>query len=127
MKRNEEIIVASVVLLSFIVMLVTALDASDILAFLVPGALALAVLAVARMAMRKAEKLDERSALCSLKATRNAFLGAVAQIAIYVALLQLTVSLTSTVDVLIIIWGVCVGIYLLSYFLYRDDRREMGA
>lgn len=126
MRKTEEVAVAIVVVLSFVLMLGTALQASDVLAFLFPGALAMAVIAVARLAFRKRtdEKFDERSALCSLKATRNAFFAAVAQIGIYVALLQLTVSLTSTVDVLIIIWGVSVGVYLLSYFFYRDDRRE---
>ncbi|MGE5548882.1 MAG: hypothetical protein ACM3RR_00125 [Bacillota bacterium] len=129
MRKNEEIVVAAVVLLSFAVMLGTALKASDVIAFLFLGAITLAVIVTAGLVSRKRrpEKPDERSARCSLAATRNAFLAAIAQIGIYVALLQLTVSMASTVDVLASIWGVSVGVYLLTYLYCKNACLEKGA
>lgn len=121
MIKIEEIRIAGAVLISFALMLGTALQASDVIAFVFLGAITLAVVAVTGMASRKhlPEKRDERSAMCSLLATRNAFVAAIVQIGIYVALLQLTVSMTDTVDVLAIIWGVSVGVYLVTYLYYK--------
>ncbi len=122
MIKSEEIKVAAMVLLSFALMLGTALKASDIIAFIFLGAITLAVIVTAGLVSRKRmpERPDERSATCSLRATRNAFLTAIGLIGFYVAGLQLTVSLASTIDVLAIIWGVSVGVYLLTY-LYNKN------
>jgi uncharacterized membrane protein len=64
------------------------------------------------------EVQDERSAKCSLAASRNGFVVAIA----LMALLAATVSLGapySVITVAQIVWGLSIAVYLLSYLYYK--------
>ncbi|OPY27265.1 MAG: hypothetical protein A4E28_02083 [Methanocella sp. PtaU1.Bin125] len=66
----------------------------------------------------KPEPRDERSALCSLKATRNAFLSGLVLMAFYMLVGQLGAPLTKILA-LQTIFGISLAMYSLSYLYYK--------
>ena len=66
----------------------------------------------------KPEPQDERTALCSLKSSRNAFLTTLALLAVYMILGQLGAPLLK-IMALQSIWLIAVVAYLVSYLHYK--------
>ncbi|MGE5548883.1 MAG: hypothetical protein ACM3RR_00130 [Bacillota bacterium] len=66
----------------------------------------------------KPEPQDERSALCSLKATRNAFLCALVLMAVYMVLGSLGAPLAKILA-LQTIFGISLAVYSISYLYYK--------
>jgi uncharacterized membrane protein len=66
----------------------------------------------------KPEPQDERSALCSLKATRNAFLFSLVLMAVYMVLGQMGAPLVKMLA-LQTIFGVSLAAYSISYLYYQ--------
>lgn len=127
MFKSEESKVAIIGLTAYVIILIAA-RTSDTVALITLGAVILiAALTWGIVVKRqKLEKRDERSGHCSLVATRNAFLVAIAMIAVYVAAQWFTVTLASTTDVLTVIWGVAVGVYLFTYrYVKNKPEREV--
>lgn len=62
---------------------------------------------------------DERSDMCSLKATRNGFIFALIFLAIYMIIGQMAPSSLYRIQALQSIFGVSVAAYTVSYFYYK--------
>jgi hypothetical protein len=127
--RTEESRIWLVYLATGIVMFITSLmNAQETAPYMVPivisGTVIGIILILACMAYlqktnkEKPEIQDERSAMCSLKATRNAFLIALVFLAIYMIFGQMGAPLVK-ISALQSVWGISVAAYTVSYFYYK--------
>jgi hypothetical protein len=64
------------------------------------------------------EYRDERADMCSLKATRNAFIIAVIVLAIYMMIGQISPTSLYKIQALQVIYGVSVATYVVSWSYY---------
>jgi hypothetical protein len=120
MKRTEESIISIVILATLALLLVSGvypryvLWTTVALVILISG-----IMAYAWLAKKKPGEIqDERSALCSLRASRNGFVTAM----LLMALLAAAVSMGAPFSVLVIaqmVWGLSMAAYLLSYLYYK--------
>lgn len=120
MFKTEESKTAIVILLTFAVLLVTGVYPQYVLLMTVAVVALLILLAVYGLVSKKkyGEPQDERSAKCSLMASRNGFIVAV----ILVTLLGVTVKLgiPISMDSLVqMVWGLSMATYFLSYLGYK--------
>lgn len=120
MFKTEESKIAIVILLTFAVLLVTGVYPQYVLWLTAAVVALMIILAIYGLVVKKkqGEPQDERSAKCSLMATRNGFIVAM----ILVALLGVAVKLGSTMSIdsmVQIIWGLSIATYFLSYLAYK--------
>lgn len=120
MFKTEESKVAIAILLTFAVLLVTGVYPQYVLWMTIAVVALLILLTIYTLVARKksGEPQDERSAKCSLMASRNGFIVAV----ILVTLLGVTVKLgiPISIDSLVqMIWGLSMATYFLSYLVYK--------
>jgi predicted exporter len=73
-----------------------------------------------RAKKEKPEPQDERTAMCSLKATRNAFLITLVSLTIYMVFGQMGAPLVKILA-LQSIWGISVAAYTVSYYYYKGS------
>jgi hypothetical protein len=127
--RTEESKIGMVYLVTGVVMFVTSLSyAGETAPFMVPIVIAgsavvlLIVLAAMvyemKVSKERPEIQDERSALCSLKATRNAFVIALLALAVYMIFGWLGAPLEK-IQALQAVWGFALTGYTVSYFYYK--------
>jgi len=130
-RKNEYRLVNLVIALTMIVWFVTGLLYTNVVEpGLVPvilggsGLLTLVILGIAVYGMMKKVKPgreyeDERSDLCSFKATRNAFLVTLVALSLYMILGQLRPDSLYRIQALQGVFGVAVAAYAASYFYYK--------
>lgn len=125
---TEEQKVGWVTLFTSIVMVVTAwitiagIDQSLVRIMIAGYAILFAVIVAAgiyerRVKKAKPEPQDERSAMCSLKATRNAFLFGLVLMAVYMVLGSMGAPLAKILA-LQTIFGISLAVYSVSYLYY---------
>jgi cobalamin synthase len=120
MFKTEESKIALVILLTFAVLLVTGVYPQYVMWMTIAVIALLIVLAIFAVLSKKryGEPQDERSAKCSLMASRNGLIMAM----VLIALLGVAVKLGSTmsIDSLVqTVWGLSVATYFLSYLAYK--------
>ncbi|MGA9140616.1 MAG: hypothetical protein WBZ29_10355 [Methanocella sp.] len=120
MLKTEESRIAIVILLTFIVLLVTGIYPQYVLWMTAAIIVLLVVLAIyaALSKKRYGEPQDERTAKCSMTASRNGFIVAM----ILTALLAVAVKLGSPIGIdgmVQIVWGLSMMTYFLSYIYYK--------
>jgi hypothetical protein len=120
MFKTEESKTAIVILLTFAVLLVTGVYPQYVLWLTAAVVALMIILAIYGLVVKKkqSEPQDERSAKCSLMASRNGLIIAM----ILIAALGVAVKLGSTMsmDSLVqIVWGLSVATYFLSYLAYK--------
>lgn len=120
MFRTEESKMAIVILLTFAVLLVTGVYPQYVLWMTVAVVALLIVLATYTALSKKSygEPQDERSAKCSLLASRNGFVAAI----ILITLLGVTVKLGAPISIeslVQMVWGLSMATYFLSYLGYK--------
>lgn len=129
-RKSEYRKVNLVISLTMIVWFVTGLIAANVFApEMVPivivgtgvlGVVILALVLYARVTKMKGgeEYYDERSDVCSLKATRNAFVVCLIFLCIYMVLGAMKPDSLYRIQALQGVFGMTVGAYVLSYFYY---------
>ncbi len=120
MFKTEESRIAIVILATFALLLVTGIFPQYVL-WMTAGLLALiAGLAVYAYLTKKqsAEVQDERSARCSLAASRNGFAVAMVLVALIGAAAGMGAPFT-VVGATQVVWGLSMATYLLSYLYYK--------
>jgi hypothetical protein len=119
MLKTEESRIAIVILLTFAALLVTGIYPQYVLwATVALIGLIVALGVYAALTKKKGEPQDERSARCSLMASRNGFI----VVTILISLIAAAVSLGapySPIDMVQIVWGFGVMTYFLSYLYYK--------
>ncbi len=120
MFKTEESRIAAVILATFALLLVTGIYPQYVLwATIALTALIIGLMAYAVLTKRPAgEVQDERSALCSMKASRNGFIAAVLLIALLAAAVAIGAQY-SIIAFVQIVWGLSVAAYFLSYLYYK--------
>jgi hypothetical protein len=127
--KTEEQKVGWVTLFTSIVMVMTVwMTVAEVDKSLVPIMIAAYVIvfvaiAAAGIYERRVKKVatepqDERSALCSLKATRNAFLSALVLMAVYMICGSMGAPLAKMLAIQTI-FGISMAVYTLSYLYYK--------
>lgn len=117
MWKTEEFKVLGIITLTLVLLLAFCLSTSDVLALLVLGLIGV-VLALAYNRFRKKERLgpsDERSERISFIASRNGFLAMVVLLALDAVIVQIYGTLSSTVNIAIIAWGLGIFAYITTY------------
>jgi uncharacterized membrane protein len=120
MLRTEESRISVVITATFVLLLVTGIFPQYVM-WMTAGLLALIIgLAIyARLTKKQsAEVQDERSAKCSLAASRNGFIVAMG----FMALIGAAVSMGAPFTVVAatqVVWGLSMATYLLSYLYYK--------
>ncbi len=120
MFKTEESRIAIVILATFALLLVTGiypqyvLWATIALIILIVGLMAYAWLS--KKPVREVQ--DERSAKCSLAASRNAFVVAMGLVALIGAAVSMGAPFT-VVAATQVVWGLSITAYLLSYLYYK--------
>jgi uncharacterized membrane protein YjfL (UPF0719 family) len=120
MLRTEESRISVVIMATFALLLVTGIFPQYVL-WMTAGLLVLIIgLAVyARLTKKQsAEVQDERSAKCSLAASRNGFIVAMGFMALIGAAVSMGAPFT-VVDATQVVWGLSMATYLLSYLYYK--------
>jgi uncharacterized membrane protein len=119
MLKTEESRIAIVILLTFSVLLVTGIYPQYVLWATVTLIGLIVVLGVyAMLSKKKGEPQDERTAKCSLMASRNGFIVAM----VLTALVAVAVELDSPLGVagmIQVVWGLGMATYFLSYLYYK--------
>ena len=119
MQKTEESIISIVILLTFAILLVTGIYPQYVLwATAVVVGLIVLLMIYAAVTRKKGQPQDERTAKCSLMASRNGFV----VVTVLIALLAAAVSLGapySPIDMVQIVWGLGVATYMLSYMYYK--------
>jgi uncharacterized membrane protein len=120
MLKTEESRIAIVILLTFIVLLVTGIYPQYVL-WMTTAIIALLILLAVYATLSKkryGEPQDERTAKCSMRASRNGFIIAM----VLTALLAVAVKLGSPIGIdgmVQIVWGLSMTTYFLSYLYYK--------
>ena len=120
MLRTEESRIAIIILLTFALLLMTGVYPQYVLvltAVMVVGGIILGIY-LWLTGQKEGEVQDERSARCSLRASRNGFVVSI----VLTALLAVAVKLgspLSTFDMVQIVWGWGMATYFLSYLYYK--------
>lgn len=120
MLRTEESRISVVIMATFALLLVTGIFPQYVL-WMTAGLLVLIIgLAVYASMTKKqsAEVQDERSAKCSLAASRNGFIVAMGFMALIGAAVSMGAPFT-VVDATQVVWGLSMATYLLSYLYYK--------
>jgi uncharacterized membrane protein YjfL (UPF0719 family) len=120
MLRTEESRISVVIMATFALLLVTGIFPQYVL-WMTAGLLVLIIgLAVYASLTKKqsAEVQDERSAKCSLAASRNGFIVAMGFMALIGAAVSMGAPFT-VVDATQVVWGLSMATYLLSYLYYK--------
>ncbi|BAI62803.1 hypothetical protein MCP_2731 [Methanocella paludicola SANAE] len=120
MIKTEESRIAVVILATFALLLVTGIFPQYVL-WMTVGLIGLIVgLAIyAYLTKRKSTEVqDERSARCSLAASRNGFIVAIALIALIGAAVSIGAPFT-VIGATQVVWGLSMAAYLLSYLYYK--------
>jgi uncharacterized membrane protein len=119
MLKTEESRIAVVILLTFAVLLVSGIFPQYVLWATVAILGFMAVLGIyAALTKHKGEPQDERTAKCSLMASRNGFVVVTVLIVLIAASVRLGAPY-SPIDMVQIVWGFGVMTYMLSYFYYK--------
>jgi uncharacterized membrane protein len=120
MLRTEESRISVVILATFALLLVTGIFPQYVLwATIALVILILGLMAYAWLAKKKAGEIpDERSAKCSMAASRNGFVMAMVVLALSGAAASMGAPLT-VVAVTQIVWGLSMAAYFLSYLYYK--------
>ncbi|WP_424357687.1 hypothetical protein [Methanocella sp. MCL-LM] len=120
MFKTEESKIAIVILLTFAVLLVTGVYPEYVLWLTVAVIALLILLAIYALVTKKSkgEPQDERSARCSLLASRNGFIMAIVLITLIAVATRLgaTISIDSLVQMA---WGLSMATFFLSYLAYK--------
>lgn len=122
MLKTEESKVAMAVLISFGLLLVTLVLMTWAMAeaAIVVIAFVLFAFFAVNIMKKPREKRDERSEMCSFRATRNGFIVAIIGITSYLVFARLTILSSHTIiDQMSAIWGAAVITYLVSYYYYQ--------
>lgn len=123
MFSTEESKISVVILLTFALLLVTGILPGYVLFTTVAFIMVLIGLAAYKY-LSKTPKIsfretqDERSAKCSLAASRNGFIVAIVLMALLAAAVSLGAPF-SVITVAQIVWGVSMATYFLSYLYYK--------
>jgi uncharacterized membrane protein len=120
MFKTEESKIAIVILLTFAVLLATGVYPQYVLWLTAAVVVLMIILAIYGLVVKKkqGEPQDERSAKCSMMASRNGFIVAI----LLVTLLGVVVKLGAPIsmDSLIqMVWGLSMATYFLSYLTYK--------
>jgi uncharacterized membrane protein len=121
MLKTEESRVGVVIMITFAVLLLSGIFPQYVLwttvalLFLIAG---LAVYASISKRKKRNEPQDERTAKCSLMASRNGFILAMVLLAMIAAAVRMGAPY-SPVDMVQIVWGLGIMTYLLSYLYYK--------
>ena len=120
MFETEESKIAVAILLTFAILLVTGVYPQYVLWITIAIVALLVVLTIYSVLVKKrsGEPQDERSAKCSLLASRNGFIVAIALISLIAVATKLgaTISIDSLVQMA---WGWSIGTYFISYLAYK--------
>ncbi len=120
MFRTEESRIAVVILATFALLLATGIFPQYVLWITVALLVLIIGLAVYSCLTKKrsAEVQDERTAKCSLAASRNAFIVAMGLMALIGAAASMGAPFT-VVSATQVVWGLSITVYLLSYLYYK--------
>jgi uncharacterized membrane protein (DUF4010 family) len=120
MLKTEESRIAIVIMLTFAVLLVSGIFPQYVLWATVALLVLIAGLAVYAAISKKkhGEPQDERSAKCSMMASRNGFIVVTVLIALIAAAVQMGAPYRP-IDMVQIVWGFGVMAYFLSYLYYK--------
>lgn len=120
MFKTEESRIAVAILATFALLLVTGIYPQYVLwATIALTVLIIGLMAYAMLTKKPAgEVQDERSAKCSLAASRNGFVVAIALMALLAAAVSLGAPY-SVITIAQIVWGLSIAVYLLSYLYYK--------
>ncbi len=121
MLKTEESKVAVVIMITFAVLLLSGIFPQYVLWITVALLVLIAGLAVyAAVSKRKKrdEPQDERTAKCSLMASRNGFIVAMVLLALIAGAVRMGAPYRP-VDMVQIVWGLGITTYLLSYLYYK--------
>jgi hypothetical protein len=101
-------------------------QSSEIVSVILIGIIFVGLLILGLILYERAKKVkptreyeDERSDMCSLKATRNGFIFALIFLAIYMIIGQMAPSSLYRIQALQAVFGVSVAAYIVSYFYYK--------
>jgi hypothetical protein len=132
LKKSEYWVVYIFISLTMIVWFVTILMAENMFApvmfpaviagstFIVLATFAVVLYWRARKVKSGQEFMDERSNICTLRATRNAFIVSLLFLALYMILEQISPVSSNNIPAPQGVFGVSVAAYLISYFFYRQ-------
>lgn len=119
MLKTEESRIAITVIATFALLLVTGIYPRYVVyATLVLAALVMVLVAYSMRKGSAGDKPDERTAKCSLAASRNGFIVAI----VLMTLLGAAVSIGAPISVIAvtqIVWGLSMAAYFLSYLYYK--------
>jgi uncharacterized membrane protein len=120
MFKTEESKTAIVILLTFAVLLATGVYPQYVLLLTIAVVALIVLLAIYELVVKKksGEPQDERSAKCSLLASRNGFIAAI----VLVTLVGVAVKLGAPISMDSLIqmtWGLSMAAYFLSYLAYK--------
>jgi uncharacterized membrane protein len=119
MRKTEEFKVLGIITLTLILLVAFCLSTSDVLALLLLGLIAV-ILGLAYYRFIKKERLgpvDERSERVSFIASRNGFLAMVVLLALDAIIIQRFGTLTETINIAIVAWGLGVFAYITTYLI----------
>lgn len=121
MFKTEESRIGAVILLTFALLLLAMVF--DMYVVIGSTVIFLAIMLLLVFAVLTGKNIgqpkDERTALCSLNATRNGFVTAIVLMTLLTVAAQLKITPLTTVDVLSAAWGLSVMVYMLSYLFYK--------
>jgi hypothetical protein len=132
LKRSEYWVVYIFISLTMIVWFATILMEENMFApvtfpaviagstFIVLATFAVVLYWRARKVKSGQEFMDERSNMCTLRATRNAFIVSLLFLALYMILEQIAPASSYNIPAPQGVFGVSVAAYLISYFFYRQ-------